>query len=66
MSKIPELNLSKKGNELVSFYKLMVESGYQNDNLEIVDSQIQMDSGINFFKNDLYDDGGDSDLKDET
>ena len=32
MSKIPELKLSKKGNELVNFYKLMVGDGYKNDN----------------------------------
>ena len=32
MRKIPELKLSKKGNELVNFYKLMVDDGYQNDN----------------------------------
>ena len=31
MNKIPELKLSKKGNELVNFYKLMVGNGYQND-----------------------------------
>lgn len=32
MKKIPELKLSKKGNELINFYKLMVEKGYSNDN----------------------------------
>ncbi len=32
MKNIPELKLSKKGNELISFYKLMVEKGYSNDN----------------------------------
>ena len=31
MSKIPELKLSKKGIELIDFYKFMVEVGYSND-----------------------------------
>ena len=31
MSKIPELKLSKKGMELIDFYKFMVEVGYRND-----------------------------------
>ena len=32
MNKISELKLSKKGNELINFYKLMVKNGYTNDN----------------------------------
>ena len=31
MNKIPELKLSKKGIELIDFYKFIVEVGYRND-----------------------------------
>ena len=31
MKKIPELKLSKKGNDLLDMYKQMVEEGYRND-----------------------------------
>ena len=42
MSKIPELKLSKKGNELVNFYKLMVGDGYKNDNFNEITETILM------------------------
>lgn len=32
MNNIPKLKLSKKGNELINLYKLMVKQGYRNDN----------------------------------
>tara|TARA_B100000989_G_scaffold207185_1_gene156981 strand:- start:606 stop:776 length:171 start_codon:yes stop_codon:yes gene_type:complete len=32
MKNIPESKLSKKGNELINFFKLMVQKGYSNDN----------------------------------
>jgi len=32
MKNIPVSKLSKKGNELINFFKLMVQKGYSNDN----------------------------------
>ena len=36
MKKIPDLKLSRKGNELIEMYKLMVDQGYDNNLFNII------------------------------